>query len=167
MIKIMNRLQAINYSYLKNNPDTAIVSISTPNDFKPSFYLNKDSTIKDVIYLRLNDIEEDIYINGRLRYKSATLDNLKGLKDFIDKNKHLDIIVHCDAGISRSSAIAIAIHRYLGLDDSWIWNSNEYYPNRLVLRLALEEFGINQTIDDFKELIELNAKLNKDNILDN
>lgn len=166
MVKIMNRLQAINYSYLKNNPNAIIISISTPNDNFPSFYLKSDSVIRDVFYIKMNDIEEDIYINGRLRYKAPTLEDLNGLKEFVDKYKNstIDIIVHCDAGISRSSAVAIVICRYLGLNDDWIWNDFNYHPNKLVLKLALEEFKINITLDDLEELIRLNENLKEDSL---
>ena len=39
------------------------------------------------------------------------------------------IVIHCFAGVSRGAAIAFAVCRLLGLDDTWIWASNRYHPN--------------------------------------
>jgi predicted protein tyrosine phosphatase len=55
----------------------------------------------------------------------------------LHKPKLARVIVHCDAGFSRSPAVAAAIARvYLG-DDAWYFR--RYLPNRRVHRMLLEE----------------------------
>lgn len=43
-----------------------------------------------------------------------------------------DLFVCCDAGESRSAAIAAALKRLQGEDESEFWSSGDYAPNRLV-----------------------------------
>ena len=52
------------------------------------------------------------------------------------------IYVSCEAGISRSSAIAAAIYRFYNMDDSVIWNDWQYRPNMLCYQLVLKAFGL-------------------------
>lgn len=152
-IKIMSRQNAIAYSYTTMKPKCVIISIFTPNDFKPIFYEGKNNIVKDVLYLSFNDIEGDIVTGkGTIMFKEPKQEDFNGLKDFVDKYKNLDIIVHCDAGISRSSAVAIAIHRYLKKDESWIWDSKSYFPNRKVLELCMNELGINKLDDYYNDM---------------
>jgi predicted protein tyrosine phosphatase len=49
------------------------------------------------------------------------------------------ILVHCDAGISRSSAMAAAISKALTGDDKRFFGAR-YLPNRRVYRLMLEAY---------------------------
>lgn len=50
------------------------------------------------------------------------------------------ILVHCDAGVSRSPAVAAAITRALGGDDADFFS--RYRPNRRVYRGVLAAFGV-------------------------
>jgi len=52
------------------------------------------------------------------------------------------IICQCEAGISRSSAIAAAVQQYFGQNDTNYFAHQLYYPNRYVYRLMCEAFGI-------------------------
>ena len=51
------------------------------------------------------------------------------------------IIVHCDAGYSRSPAVAAAIVKAMGESDEVYFSSGEYCPNRHVYRTLLNEFS--------------------------
>lgn len=51
-----------------------------------------------------------------------------------------DFIVHCDAGISRSSGVAAAILKAKTGDDSQIFNNPKYRPNMRCYRIVLDEF---------------------------
>lgn len=48
----------------------------------------------------------------------------------------------CDAGRSRSPAVAAAICRYYGLEDLHIWQNPQYHPNMLVFDTLTRVFGI-------------------------
>ena len=51
-----------------------------------------------------------------------------------------NIIVHCGAGISRSSGLAAALLKYFTGDDSQIFDNPKYTPNMTVYRTVLETF---------------------------
>jgi len=59
-------------------------------------------------------------------------------------NEHMDsietIICQCDGGVSRSSGMAAALSKILNGDDSWVFNSKEYVPNRYVYRLIMNAY---------------------------
>lgn len=50
------------------------------------------------------------------------------------------VVVHCTAGISRSSGVAAALHKVLNGDDSVIFSSRRYSPNMRIYRMVLEEW---------------------------
>ena len=50
-----------------------------------------------------------------------------------------EIIVHCDAGFSRSPAVAVALSLWLNGDDSEFFDRNHYCPNTWVYRKLLNE----------------------------
>jgi predicted protein tyrosine phosphatase len=66
------------------------------------------------------------------------------IKEFVNIwwDKVDNFVVHCYAGISRSSGCMSAVCRAKGIDDSWIWNSQKYVPNITVARTILRAFGI-------------------------
>ena len=65
-------------------------------------------------------------------------DDAKKIVEFLKKYPNTDIIVHCDAGISRSSGVAAAIMKWATGDDSPIFKSYRYCPNTWCYRKTLE-----------------------------
>ena len=57
--------------------------------------------------------------------------------DFVRKHEgtYEVIVVHCEQGMSRSPAVAAALARGLGLDDSFFWQENQ--PNQYVYKTIL------------------------------
>jgi len=51
------------------------------------------------------------------------------------------LFVHCDAGLSRSPGVVAAILKRKTGDDSAIFNSKKYMPNRRVYRSVLDAFN--------------------------
>lgn len=99
----MSREQARRYSYKAVSEDYIIISINEVSD-KPLKF-NRNTRLKDVLYLYFEDISElkDGYIT--MTDKDA-MDILK----FIDKYKDINnIIIHCTAGVSRSVSIRCAL----------------------------------------------------------
>lgn len=154
IISIKDIDSAIAYSHLKLNKKIVIVSITCLNDTLPMFNV-KNENILDILELHFNDIERQYG-----DYQIPKKEDFKELKLFIDKykDKAEEIVVHCHAGISRSSATASAICRYLNIDDSFIWDSFMYHPNRLVFRLALESLNISISQNELDSLCERNEK---------
>ena len=84
--------------------------------------------------------EADVYGSPTTEQDLMSSDEAKAIVDFVERNKDKYIIVHCDAGISRSSAVAAAILKYYTGDDSRIFDSRRYSPNMWCYRKVLEAF---------------------------
>lgn len=151
-IQIMNENEAIKYTYTHDKDDYIIISINSPGYEVTK--LNKLGKYKAVLWLSFNDIDTPYY---NLEPKQG---DFVGLKQFIDDYKDNaninNIIVHCAAGISRSSALASAISKYLNLNYKSIWKDNYLMPNPLVFKLALNELNINITQKEINELKNIN-----------
>jgi hypothetical protein len=164
-IKVMSRQEALAYSYKQDVDNYIIVSISCPDETGPIFYTPsklKDIKRKGILRLWFNDIDRP-YEN-----KEPKEEQFIGLKAFIDTFKDnpevKDIIVHCAAGISRSSAVAAAICQYLGLNElDIIWSNYIYVPNTLVYKLALKELGLKWCEEQFAYYLAMN-KLERDKL---
>lgn len=91
--------------------------------------------------------------------KSFSLDNGEKIKSFIVSlpSNITDLFVLCDAGESRSTAIAAAILIFLGRSDKPVWDNPFYHPNTLVFRRLCKVFGIEMT----EEQIESKKKQNE------
>lgn len=144
-IKVMSRLEAIDYSYKNTKDDYILISISSLDEEAPKFHncYKWESSCRGLMRLSFNDLERD-YNEELLAPKQGDFSGLKTFIDtFKDNNTIKDIVVHCAAGISRSSAVAAAIAQYLDLDEfNLIWNNDLHMPNELVYRLALNEFDL-------------------------
>ena len=74
---------------------------------------------------------------------------------FADFIKALDgkekLFCCCDAGESRSPAVAAAVMRYFGMDDMTIWRNPHYHPNMLVYSMLTEALGVTVS-DEEKDL---------------
>lgn len=157
-IKIMSRMKAVQYTYLPHKEKSIIISISESNSPKPTFCASSD--ILDILYLHFDDIhKEDLVLNPM--YKIMTTKDAINIKNFVDKYKdEVDkIIVHCYAGVSRSSAVACGISLYLQKDDYWIWNNNDYYPNKWCLNVMNNtlDLGLNEEDIQFRyDLLDYN-----------
>ena len=68
------------------------------------------------------------------------------------------IYVACDSGESRSSAIAAAVCRYFGLDDSHIWNNPHYHPNPLVFIKVCHRLDVPMDDGTVDYLVEMNYR---------
>jgi cystathionine beta-lyase/cystathionine gamma-synthase len=151
-ILIMSRNQAICYSYHKNIDDCIIISI---NDDKPARFDRTNDKIKHARSLFFNDIE----------YQTETGilmsdDDAQKIKVSVDayKDKVDTVLVHCFAGVSRSSAIACAISMYLNGDDINIWSQGCYAPNIHCYKTTLKAFGITVTDEEIKRKQDINWK---------
>lgn len=154
LITIKSIDEAIEYSYSNINKKIAIVSITCLDDTLPNFNKENDK-ILDILELHFNDIERPYK-----DYQIPKKEDFENLKSFIDnyKNQVDEIVVHCHAGISRSSATASAICRYLDIDDSFIWDSYLYSPNKLVFQLAIESLDVELSFDKIEELYKRNKQ---------
>lgn len=85
---------------------------------------------ENVISLQFHDITRVKYFKTYSMYNRVLFDedHAKKIIDFVDsvhaKPEQEYLVVHCDAGISRSSAVACYINDYLGLDQEKFKYSN-------------------------------------------
>ena len=81
-------------------------------------------------------------------------------KDVVEFTKTLKpndkLYVLCDAGQSRSSAIACAINRKFGKSDMEIWENPQYSPNKTVYKTMLKAFGINESDEEIEKKVKIN-----------
>lgn len=126
---------------------TAIVSINDFSDGANAFKIS--SNLVGICTVFFDDI------CSPCEYATAiTIADAQKIKGFVDNvwGRVDHLIVHCFAGISRSSGCMSAILRAKGLDDSWIWESKKYCPNTLVAKKVLEAYGIDY--NDYDKLWE-------------
>ena len=131
--KVYSRNKAKKESYKLDKP-TIIISITDPDKNLNTFANNPN--IIAICRLQFDDTDPDI----KLKYEvlMAPKDASK-IKDFVEayKDKAELLIVHCEAGISRSAGVMAAIQKYLIGDDSAIFNSRRFCPNMHCYKLTL------------------------------
>ena len=134
MVKVivMNRKEAEKYSFRTHFDESAMISVSTPDErYNLNIYGSLYNRIKRILRLEFDDVDR-----GSL---AMTEEDAASIAEFVEENKGRTIIVHCDAGISRSAGIAAAIMKHYNGDDSPIFNNPWYCPNMLCYRMVLEQ----------------------------
>ena len=133
VFKVLSRSGAIAYSYKQNISKTEIISISDAYDSYPHF--NDNLNFSRILYLKFDDVEKG-------EPNCITTEDAKKITKFINTvNKSIEqIIVHCEAGVSRSAGVCAAIMKYLTGDDSEIFDNPKYCPNMTCYRAVLKEF---------------------------
>lgn len=109
--------------------DTVLVSIN--NEHEQLFPLKLDRKSPNVLTLQFADILDDKYFNGTT-YHPIPEEQVYKLLEFINVNKDKNFIVHCAAGISRSSAVCVYLHLVHGHElkkDFW----KVSHPNKFVV----------------------------------
>lgn len=116
-----------------------IVSISTPGD-EPAKPKTNEHTIL-MLKFQFHDADREVlpgtaawsYFGGDVQLFTAEM--AEQIVDVLSEENVL--IVHCDAGQSRSAGVAAAVSKWFnGTDDDYF--RPPYTPNRLVYRMMLE-----------------------------
>ena len=150
-VVVLSRNKAKTYSALKNIPTTAIISIYTYGDAPNRFF--KNPQIKAIGHWQFDDVEDD---NGGITQEQANQ-----IAEFVKRweNEVDTILVHCDAGISRSSGIGAAILFWKYGDDSQIFDDGTYCPNKRCYRCVMRAFGFDITYS-FEDVLETKMEKN-------
>lgn len=110
------------YNYIKEFPkDLCFITISDPNRKN----INHNNHFKDTLKLKFWDLEEDFN-----NYKILAEVQAKTIYDFIIKNRDSEFLINCEAGISRSAAVGLAIE-YL-LRDKNLYPKWEHFPSKVL-----------------------------------
>lgn len=113
-----------------NNFDvpTIIISIRSIGDKPPKkLFLHSNPQVKNFITLAFDDVTT--YCQG---YYPITEQQARKIAKFVMRYKDSrveQIVVHCDAGISRSAGVAAAIAQYLNGNDDDFFVRSPYHPN--------------------------------------
>ena len=143
-IKVMSRPQCIKYTYSQESKEPYfIISISNEFDEHPRF--KADPNCLGICYLNFDDVEKG-------EKNCITESDIDYLEYFLSrafkKHPHIEnIIVHCEAGVSRSAGMAAALMKFYNDDDSLIFDNPIYCPNMTVYRTVLERL-MGRIIDD-------------------
>lgn len=119
--------------------DTAIISIcNTDGSMVHWFKYNHDN----VLNIDFDDVEHDIPDLGVF---AITPEQAKTIVDFFEKHINArNFIVHCEAGISRSAAVAICFLDFLHMNEikgNTLHKNFSYCPNARVERLIHQELS--------------------------
>jgi predicted protein tyrosine phosphatase len=125
--------EAEEIKYLPEN--TVLISI---NEEHGNFYPLQVSIDDRVLRLRFSDVTTMINHRDGNQYLPISRETANKVVNFIEENKDKNFIVHCAAGVSRSSAVCMYIHlKYGHALRNAFWSLSE--PNSFVLgRLFIE-----------------------------
>lgn len=126
--------RAIENMHAPNTPH-AFISIKTPRDVDALLPVN-GSTV-DILRLAFDDIDPKKQYPDGFQFRPGDVpfdvDMASQVWDFVNKlPDECIIIVHCDAGLSRSPGLAAGLSKILNDDDAEFFNN--HYPNMLVYR---------------------------------
>jgi len=129
---VLNKIKAIRY---KPQGTAILISITDPASGNPPFH----GTYEGIIRLQFHDINEQFpegYFFEGVLFNS---DDAKDILAFVKNHPDIDeIVVHCEAGVSRSAGVAAALSKiYLGDDTEFFGLC--YIPNRLVYNTILNQ----------------------------
>lgn len=135
---VLSRENAADFSY-RVKKDCVFISITDPELCKNDFA--KNPHIKAILRLAFDDVDgfQDKMFSTD---QPMTLTQAKEIANFVLewKDKVDLIVVHCEAGISRSAGVCAAIMKYLTNDDMPIFNNCYFCPNMFCYRLVLNAF---------------------------
>ena len=142
-VAVMSRAGAVRYCHLEHENKAVIISISDPSMYYSNApFMSEQNRVVHI--LRLSFADADRPMTKDVYGKMATQDDLMTDNDaaqvakLIGRYADTDIIVHCDAGISRSSGVAAAILKYVTGSDAAIFGNNRFCPNMWCYRKVLE-----------------------------
>ena len=145
-VVVMSRLEA--YQYCKNSHDkpSAIISISTPYSiYDYCVFKSEENHVIDILELSFVDADEpnSLDVNDIIAAEKDLMcyRYAERIVEYSKKHKDKLLIIHCDAGISRSSGIAAAILRHYTGDDAEIFDNYSYDPNMWCYFKTLKAFG--------------------------
>lgn len=141
-IMVMSRQRAEEYFKYVHRHSSVVISITDKRGDDADFIISKENGVRDILRLKFND--EELRIHTRYGDKenadAITLEQAEQIAVFVKRwVAKVDImIIHCEAGVSRSAGCAGAILKYFYNDDTQIFNNSYYCPNMSVYRMVIE-----------------------------
>jgi len=111
------------------------------------------------VFRQYEDLDYECY--GR----SFSSEDAKAFADYVKGMANVDTLYCCcDAGESRSPAVAAAVMRYLGMDDMAVWRNPHYHPNMLVFAMLMDAVNLSISDEEKDYLLYTNQKAFRDAI---
>jgi len=112
-----------------------VISIRDPGTPKPK--IPKPTTLKDVFYTEFHDAEPVEGFRLPTNIVMMTAEQAKAIWRFVEDHRNGigTIVCHCEQGMSRSPAVALALAEILGEDGDAKMISRSYQPNAYVCQL--------------------------------
>ena len=128
---IQNENQIKKYSFVEKH---IVISITSPGYEHPKLPTLKSRV--GLLQIKFHDIDKTIVSKGKT-YPVFTKEQAKIIMTFFNyhKSKINSIVCQCELGASRSPAVAAALAKGIGQDDSKFFKY--YCPNMYVYRLLL------------------------------
>ena len=132
IVRVMSREQVIQFSRSSHREIIAVISISDFDKEYPHLENNHDNGIVYKYKIHFGDVDEGeqhcITDSDAMQIASFVF----SIKDRADM-----LIVHCEAGISRSPGVAAAVLKFIDDDDTPIFDNHLYRPNMTCYRKVL------------------------------
>ena len=135
-IEVMSRKEAVKMSF-DLNVATVVISITDVEAEPANIHPNSKNNILAVLPLKFDDL--DFGPTAMTEKDAEKIVNL--INNLPDKCRH--VVVHCEAGISRSAGVAAAIMKHLYGVDWVIFENPRYNPNMHCYQTLLEAFNQN------------------------
>lgn len=148
---VFSRREMQRYAWQEHNETSIVISINSSCELFLEIPRKSKNGIKKLLSLSFDDVDkkqyDDMIEDG---YGSVVLmseQDAARIVSFVKKHKDSvdGIIVHCDAGVSRSAGVMAAIMKWLTGDDSKIFSDLRFCPNMWCYRLVLNEFAKEET----------------------
>lgn len=130
---VLNRPKAREYSFAENEHTFAIISINDFN-FEGNAFCDSNPCLKAKKHFFFDDVDREESGYTPINEETAR-DIAKFARYWYDKVDCL--VVHCNAGVSRSAGCAAAILKYFTGSDMQIFDDASKHPNMLVYRRVL------------------------------
>ena len=142
-IKTFGFLNLVKYVFFNEykNKNYIIISIHESPIEDYNIHFSKDYFCKDVLELHFSDIQESWESKIPSDFLLFSDKDAEDIVNFVKKyeNSPIDeILIHCNAGVSRSTAVAAAISEYLGMDSSVYFKEGS--PNEYIYKKLSEKF---------------------------
>jgi len=123
---VMNRKEVLDFCKHPHLAQFIIISISTPHvEYSEFPFCTATNNVIDICEVQFFDLDNTYPIKkGLMEFKDA-----KKIAEFVSYYKDKIIIVHCDAGQSRSAGVAAALSKYYNNDDSEYFDNPRFTPN--------------------------------------
>ena len=152
----MSRRNAIKYTYSPECVFDCIIISITDVGSSPNHFNKENKYIKDILPLQFDDV--DYGQKNCITYEDARM-----IIDFVSKwtNKVNLVIVHCEAGISRSAGVCAGLMKIYNGDDFEIFDNPRYCPNMSCYRTILETYFGNYNDKDAEEKFRHNVDITR------